>query len=132
VLLIYFNLTLLSFAVRQPIISQTAGQSMYSGAQTYLSATPQAEPHAAGFSTGLSPAPQAEPHATGFSTGLSPAPQAEPHATGFSTGLSPAPQAEPHAAGAASVFHPDKLESAMFFTFLCVCVFVSVLLTISF
>lgn len=75
-------------------------------AQTYLSAAPQAEPHAAGFSAGLSPAPHAEPHAAGFSDGLSPAPHAVPHA----------------AAGAASLFHPDKLESAMsFYLLVCLC-----------
>lgn len=96
---------------------------MYPVAQTYLSAAPQAEPHAAGFSAGLSPAPHAEPHAAGFSDGLSPAPHAEPHAAGFSDGLSPAPHAVPHAAvGAASLFHPDKLESAMsFYLLVCLC-----------
>lgn len=95
--LFYVNLTLLSLAVRQPVISQTAGQSHVLRKPAYLSPAPHAEPHAAGFSAGLSPAPHAEPHAAGFSAGLSPAPHAVPHA----------------AAGAASLFHPDKLESAI-------------------
>ena len=84
-----------------------------------LSPAPQADPHAAGFSSGLSPAPQAEPHAAGFSAALSPAPHADPHAAGFSAALSPAPHAEPHAAaGLVSGFfiHPNKFESAIFFT----------------
>ena len=64
----------------------------------------------------LSAAPQAEPHADGFSSGSSAAPQAEPHAAGFSSGLSAAPQAEPHAdAGVSSIFllHPKRFESAI-------------------
>lgn len=70
----------------------------------FLSAAPQAEPQAVGFSFGLSAAPQA--------VGLSAAPQAEPQAAGFFSGLSAAPQADVEAS--LSVFpHPDRSESAI-------------------
>ena len=60
----------------------------------------------------LSAAPQAEPQAAGFSSGLSAAPQAEPQAAGFFSGLSAAPQADVEAS--LSVFpHPDRSESAI-------------------
>ena len=63
----------------------------------------------------LSPAPQALPQAEGFFAGVSDAPQA----AGASEGLSPEPQAVPQAAaGAVSsfLFHPNRLESAIFMT----------------
>nr|WP_298780202.1 hypothetical protein [uncultured Fretibacterium sp.] len=69
-------------------------------------------PHRERFELGwdyfLSAAPQAEPQAAGFSFGLSAAPQA----AGFSSGLSAAPQADVEAS-LSVVPHPDRLESAI-------------------